>query len=125
MQRRLLVTQAYGSPRVIRQARFAVLTFLHHALERDEPWTVVVYTDEPGAFADLGPNVVTEPMHDARLTAWRGEIDFVHRVKLEILLDCLERHDGTLLYVDSDTWFAGDPWRLYERLGPSDAVMHE
>src|SRR5688572_16821437 len=125
MQRRLLVTQAYGSPRVIQQARFAVLTFLHYALASHEPWTVIVYTDTPEAFGDLGPGVVIEPIHDARVRAWRGAIDFVHRVKLEILLDCLERHDGTLLYVDSDTWFDGDPWRLYERIGPADAVMHE
>ena len=122
---RLLVLQAYGSPRILQEARFAVLTFLHFALHRREPWMVVVYTDRPAAFAGLGDAVVTEAMGPERLRAWRGSIDFVHRVKLEVLLDCLQRHAGTLLYVDSDTWFVQDPWLLFERIAPADAVMHE
>lgn len=122
---RLLVLQAYGTARIVQEARFAVLTYLHYAAKREDPWKVVIYTDKPEAFADLGARVVTEPMDAARLRAWRGRIDFVHRVKLEVLLDCLRRHAGALLYVDSDTWFDGDPWLLYERIGPADAVMHE
>ena len=122
---RLLVLQAYGSPRILQEARFAVLTFLHFAMARQDGWKVVVYTDHPDVFADLGAGVVTEPMGPGRVRAWRGDIDFVHRVKLEVLLDCLRRHAGTLLYIDSDTWFARDPWLLYDRIGPNDAVMHE
>ena len=125
MPPRLLALQAYGSARIVQEARFAVLTFLHFAMQWQHAWKVVVYTDQPEAFAGLGPAVVTEPMGTERQRAWRGEIDFVHRVKLEMLLDCLERHDGTLLYIDSDTWFARDPSPLYERVGPADAVMHE
>ena len=122
---RLLVLQAYGSARIIQEARFAILTFLHFALPRAGEWKVVVYTDQPQRFADLGDGVVTEPMNAERLAAWRGAIDFVHRVKLELLLDCLARHQGTLLYADSDTYFTADPWTLYARVGPGDAVMHE
>jgi hypothetical protein len=121
---RLLVLQAYGRPRILQEARFAILTFLHFALGRGG-WKVVVYTDEPGAFATLGRGVVTEPMDAARLARWRGDIDFVHRVKLEVLLDCAARHPGTLLYVDSDTYFMRDPWALYAQLGDGTALMHE
>lgn len=125
MTARLLVLQAYGNARIVQEARFAVLTYLHYAAKHEDPWNIVIYTDKPEAFADLGGSVVTEPMDAARLRAWRGGIDFVHRVKLEVLLDCLHRHAGTLLYVDSDTWFEEDPWLLYERIGRADAVMHE
>ena len=117
--------QAYGDTRILQEARFAVLTFLHFALPRPDPWKVIVYTDQPGAFADFGERVATEPIDAHRLRAWRGRIDFVHRVKLEVLLDCLQRHAGTLLYVDSDTWFERDPWLLYERITATGAVMHE
>lgn len=125
MTARLLVLQAYGNARIVQEARFAVLTYLHYAAKHEDPWNIVIYTDKPEAFADLGGSVVTEPMDAARLRAWRGGIDFVHRVKLEVLLDCLHRHAGTLLYVDSDTWFEEDPWLLYDRIGRGDAVMHE
>lgn len=122
---RLLVIQGYGHARILQEARFAVLTFLHFALQRSDPWKVVIYTDQPDAFGDLGPNIVTEAITPGILRVWRGSIDFVHRVKLEVLLHCLQRHGGTLLYVDSDTWFERDPWALYERIGRGDAVMHE
>ena len=121
---RLLVLQAYGRPRVLQEARFAILTFLHFALARDG-WRVIVYTDNPAAFAGLGAGVRTEPMDAARLARWRGEIDFVHRVKLEVLLDCAERHAGAMLYVDSDTYFMSDPWPLYAQLDARTALMHE
>ena len=117
--------QAYGSARILQEARFAVLTFLHFALRRQDQWKVIVYTDQPATFAGLGAHVITEPMGASRLRAWRGRIDFVHRVKLELLLDCLQRHPGTLLYIDSDTWFEDDPWLLYERINTTSAVMHE
>ena len=121
---RLLVLQAYGRPRIIQEARFAILTFLHFALGRDG-WKVVVYTDRPQDFADLGPNVTCEPMDEGRQRHWRGDIDFVHRVKLEVLVDCLTRHEGVLLYVDSDTYFTADPWPLYDAIEPRTALMHE
>ena len=69
---RLLVLQAYGSPRILQEARFAVLTFLHFAMARQDGWKVVVYTDHPDVFADLGAGVVTEPMGPGRVRAWRG-----------------------------------------------------
>lgn len=121
---RLLVLQAYGRPRIVQEARFAILTFLHFALGRDG-WKIVVYTDQPEAFADLGDRIVTEAMDAERLQRWRGEVDFVHRVKLEVLLDCAAKHPGTLLYVDSDTYFMRDPWTLFAQVGPRTALMHE
>lgn len=120
-----LVLQAYGRPRIVQEARFAILTFQRFALRRATPWPVVVYTDQPAAFTSLGPNVATEPMDAERLRRWRGTIDFVHRVKLEMLLDAFARHAGPLLYIDSDTYFTRDPAELFARIAPDAALMHE
>lgn len=120
-----LVLQAYGRPRIVQEARFAVLTFQHWALQSPGRYSIHVYTDAPDAFADLGPGVHTQPMDAARLTAWRGAIDFVHRVKLEVLADHMAQHGGRLLYCDSDVYFTDDPALLFERIVPGTALLHE
>ena len=118
-----LLIQAYGGERHIRQARFAALTFQHWALRAAEPPRVLIYTDRPALFAALGDNVRVMPVDDARLRAWRGAIDFVHRVKLEVLLDALAGGVGRLLYVDGDTYFRVDPATLFARIAPGRALM--
>jgi hypothetical protein len=120
-----LVLQAYGQPQLLRQARFCLLTFQHFALRGAERYRAVVYTDAPEFFSGLGPNVVTERVSAEVLRHWRGPIDFLHRIKLEMLADAFRRYDGTVLYVDSDTYFIADPALVFGRIAPGTAVMHE
>jgi hypothetical protein len=120
-----LVLQAYGGARMLRQARFCLLTFQHFACRRPDEYRAVVYSDSPEAFADLGRNVVTEQVSAETLRRWRGPIDFLHRIKLEMVADFFRKHEGTLLYVDSDTYFTADPAIVFGRITPGTAVMHE
>ena len=119
-----VVLQAYGRERIVQEARFAIASVQHWALHQPAPYRIVVYTDQPERFADLGPHLLTEPMDAARLAAWRGAVDFVHRVKLEVLLDCLARHPGTLFYLDSDTYCERDPFPLLAQVDGHTALMH-
>jgi len=120
-----LVLQAYGDPAVVQSGRFCVATFQHFARQAPGRYRVVVYTDAPDHFAGLGAGVAAEPLDPATLRRWRGPLDFVHRAKLELLLDAFAKYDGRLLYADSDTYFAADPTRLFDRLEPGAALMHE
>jgi hypothetical protein len=120
-----LVLQAYGGARMLRQARFCLLTFQHFACRRPDEYRAIVYSDSPEAFADLGRNVVTEQVSAETLRRWRGPIDFLHRIKLEMVADFFRKHEGTLLYVDSDTYFTADPAIVFGRITPGTAVMHE
>jgi hypothetical protein len=120
-----LVLQAYGDPAVVRSARFCVATFQHFALRTPGRYRVVVYTDTPGPFSDLGTNVAVEPLDTPTLRRWRGAVDFVHRVKLELLLDFFAKSAAKALYVDSDTYFLADPARVFDRIDPRTAFMHE
>ena len=122
---RNLVLQAYGSERILREARFCIATAQHFLSASDSPCRVLVYTDAPGTFAGSGRNVVIEPLSAETLARWRGSIDFVHRVKLEMLLHALSNYDGQILYVDSDTYFMADPARLFELVREESAVLHE
>lgn len=122
---RTLVLQAYGSERILREARFCIATAQHYLLASNASYRILVYTDSPASFAGSGAGVVIEPLSAATLARWRGAIDFVHRVKLEMLLHALSACEGPILYVDSDTYFLADPAALFALLGDESAVLHE
>lgn len=120
-----LVLQAHGDARFLQQARFCILTAQAHGRHAPGGPRVLVYTDHPARFADLGPTVTAVPVTAEHMRRWRGDIDFVHRVKLEVVLDALARAGGRLLYVDSDTYFTVDPATLFARIAPGRTLMHE
>lgn len=118
-----LLLQAYGDARFLRQARFCILTAQAHGLNAPGGARVMVYSDQPAHFADLGPNVTAVQVTADALHRWRGEIDFVHRVKLEVVLHALASAGGRLLYVDGDTYFRVDPRTLFARIAPGRTLM--
>lgn len=119
-----LLLLAHGRDDVLTQARFCILTFQHFALREPHRYRVVVYTDSPDRFADLGSTVRTELLTPALLRQWRGRDDYVHRVKPEMFLDYAGKYGGRFAFVDSDTYFMHDPAELFSRIAPGRAVLH-
>ena len=118
-----LLLQAYGDARFLQQARFCILTAQARGLNAPGGPRVLVYTDSPASFADLGADVTPVPVTAEQMRRWRGDIDFVHRAKLEAVLHALASAVGPLLYVDSDTYFTVDPATLFERIAPGHTLM--
>jgi hypothetical protein len=118
-----LVYQAYGRPDIIRQSLFSILTFLRYGLKEK----VLVYTDHENIVRDFfaGQSTVeVVPVTMDQVALWRGKIDFVHRVKIEILLDATKRTKDSLFYLDGDTVFLKDPKDLMIQVTPGQSVMH-
>lgn len=118
-----LVYQAYGREDIIRQSLFSVLTFLRWKL----PHRVLVYTDQTAALVDFFagfPQVEIVGISPDQIKRWRGAIDFVHRVKIEVLLDAVERSKDSILYLDGDTVFLKNPEEMIGLVGPGQSVMH-
>ena len=118
-----LLYQAYGSPDILNEALFSILSYLRQSAGA----TVVVYTDNAAHFrAVLGEAagveyVVIEP---AQWRAWRGDIDFVHRVKIKVLEHAAAHYAGNLLYVDTDTVFTRPLAEIFTALGRGERFMH-
>ncbi|OGX92168.1 hypothetical protein [Hymenobacter coccineus] len=118
-----LLYQAYGNPDVLNEALFSILSYLRQPVGA----RVVVYTDNPAHFQRiLGEAAAVEyvPIAPAQWQAWRGEIDFVHRVKIEVLLHAAARYAGNLLYVDTDTVFVQPLAEVFGALGRGERFMH-
>ncbi|MGI4883654.1 MAG: hypothetical protein ACRYFR_01695 [Janthinobacterium lividum] len=118
-----LLYQAYGNPNVLNEALFSILSYLRQPVGA----RVVVYTDNPAHFQRvLGDAEAVEyvPIAPAQWQAWRGEIDFVHRVKIEVLRHAAARYAGNLLYVDTDTVFLQPLAEVFGALGRGERFMH-
>src|SRR5690606_36012654 len=55
---------------------------------------------------------------------FRGAIDFVHRVKVEVLMDAAKRFPGPLYYVDGDTIFQDDPSSVFANVSDGVSLLH-
>ncbi|MDO7884748.1 hypothetical protein [Hymenobacter cheonanensis] len=118
-----LLYQAYGSPDILNEALLSILSYLRQPAGA----TVLVYTDNPAHFrAVLGdaPGVAYVFIEPAQWRAWRGEIDFVHRVKIKVLQHAAAHYAGQLLYVDTDTIFTQSPAAIFAALAQGERFMH-
>jgi hypothetical protein len=94
---------SHGGQNYHDQTRYSVLTLLALLLEQSRNhFRIVVYTDQPGQLPahDLVRAVRVNPEQFAAL---RGPLDYVHRIKLGVLLRALGDLGAPLIYVDSDT----------------------
>jgi hypothetical protein len=98
-----------------------VLTLLALLLEQNRnDFRIVVYTDQPGQLPahDLVQAVRLNP---GQFAALRGPLDYVHRIKLGVLLRALGELGAPLIYVDSDTRWLRLPHEPFAALSGSDA----
>jgi hypothetical protein len=118
-----LVYQAYGSLDILNELIFSVASFSNQTNEL--PASIVVYTDQHEYLRKYLPHsIIYETLSPSKLKAWRGEIDFVHRAKIEMLIDFCQKYSGNVLYVDSDTTFIKSTDILFEAIRGNKLIMH-
>ena len=96
-----IVFQCYGNEGVFHECAYALLSLsrLYQAGVKCniEIW---IYTDNPGwfeAFKDCTLSLHFRAIDKATINEWRGSIDFVHRVKIEVLKDFCKDKKGNVL----------------------------
>jgi hypothetical protein len=102
MQKTILYL-SHGGQNYYDQTRYSVLTLLALLFEHNRnDVCIVVYTDRPDQLPahDLMRTVRVGPQDFA---AWRGPLNYVHRIKLGVLRRALGDLSPPLIYVDSDT----------------------
>jgi hypothetical protein len=118
-----IVYLSHGGRKYHDQTRYSVLTLLALLIERNRnDVRIAVYTDRPDALPahDL---IHTMAVDAGDLAAWRGPLDYVHRIKLGMLRRALGDLGTPLIYVDSDTRWLEIPDAAFAALaGRSTAV---
>ncbi len=127
-EKSFLVFQAYGAETVMNECVFALLSFCRHHQPKDwEKWEVWIYTDNPQffkQFSDCPLPVFYREINQETIRLWHGEIDFVHRVKIEVLRDFTSNHSGNILYLDTDVCFTQPINDIFNNIGKGDLYMH-
>ncbi len=112
---------AHSQERFRRQALFSVLSLLHYLKDSSLEHRIVVYTDDEAFFRPL--DIVTQPLSVERITEWKGEIDFVHRMKIELMLHAQRKFEGRMMFLDSDNYIFADPIPFLRAWPEGTAIM--
>lgn len=121
-----IVYQAYGREDIIQQVLFSIVSLKTRA-QNFASFKIEIYTDQAARlknfFVDV-PEVQIKEITALQIKSWRGDIDFVHRVKLMILQQATVALHEPLVYLDGDTYFAKDPTELFSQISPTRSLMH-
>lgn len=112
----------HGSDEFLNEAVFALLSYYaHHKPDENK---IVIYTDNIPYFKKRLPqNIEYVALDKETVKNWKGEINFVHRAKIELLKDFSSRFSGNVLYLDSDTYFRTNISVLFEQIQKGIPVM--
>ena len=113
----------HGSKDFLNEVAYAVLSYYQHHKAGEN--NIVVYTDNEAYFRTILPAEVRYVnVSPAQVKQWRGAIDFVHRVKIEVLNDALQRFPNEhILYLDSDVYFKQNISFLEEKIRQGTPLM--
>ncbi len=123
-----IVTQCYGNEGVFLECAFALLSlsrlYKPAELEHLEIW---IYTDKPEwfqAFKNCNLPLHYRQIDNDIIKKWRGIIDFVHRIKIEALLDFTKNRTGNILYADTDVMFTHRIDDVWTGIQEGNLYMH-
>jgi hypothetical protein len=119
-----LLYQAYGNMSIIQEAVYSILSF--YRLHPESDVKIIVYTDTIALFNELFADKQLEcvPVSAEQIKDWKGEISFVHRLKIKVIQDFFERYQGNVIYLDSDTCFTRNINTLWQSIAAGKLLMH-
>jgi hypothetical protein len=123
-----IVFQAYGSKAIFDECNFFLLRFAAATNNEERTnTTIVIYTTDKTKFVqwhDELPGIIFEPVTMEEINKWRGDIDFVHRVKIEIMIRFFSSYSGNLLYCDTDTYPVESLQTIFSNINNGAIYMH-
>lgn len=123
-----IVLQCYGDEGIFYECAYALLSLSrHYGCGSPANTQVWIYTDNPSWFSQFrnpGLDLHFCTINETHIKRWRGSIDFVHRVKIEVLKDLTRDVVGNVLYVDTDVVFMKPIDEMMQAIGEGKLYMH-
>ena len=122
----VILYHAYGAETLHQQVLFSILTLHYHIKAVYESIQIIIYTDKPNAFKELMPSIPIsiELITNDLINEYKGINNFVHRVKIKIIQDCMEKYKKNIFYLDSDTYFTECPRNLLNKIDITTSIMN-
>ncbi|ANE52449.1 hypothetical protein [Flavisolibacter tropicus] len=121
-----LVVQSFGRESEYKRAILTILSFYAYTSESIENTQVLLFSDKPDYFSTYlaGLPVKHVILTPEKIKNMRGNIDFLHRMKIALIDESFQFTDGNLLYADSDTFFINDPTPFVQQVNEDKSFMH-
>jgi hypothetical protein len=104
------------------QANFSILSFLKESQKIN---SITVITDRPMFYNRYKEKVDVIEVNEQMLSDWQGETRFFWRIKLKALELLAEKYvQGSIVYLDSDTFLYRSVDLLAEQIKMNTAFMH-
>ena len=123
----IFLTQSFGKESEYKRAILAVLSAFVHWNSGLDKIKVVLYTDNPGFFKNwlAGIEVDYVLLTPAKVKVMRGEIDFLHRMKIALIEETfISNPEANIFYFDSDTFFIENPVGIFNAVEENNSFMH-
>jgi len=121
-----VVYQAYGKKEILNECIYSL-----YSLDRfTGDFEIVIYTDSHDYISRLAPSrlkISYRTLSSELISEWQGELKFVHRLKIKMLmafLDELVDADANVLYLDTDTKFEKRIDSIFTRISQGEVFMH-
>lgn len=119
-----LIYFVYGGTDYNNEALYSLLSYYkYNAGARVQ---VVVYTDDAAFFKKHLPDtIIYVDLTPEQLVAWKGEVNFNHRIKIKVLQDACSRFIGNILYSDTDTFYTKNIQPLFDTINNGGILFHK
>lgn len=120
-----LLFQSYGSEVIAKELIYCLNSFWQQHPATDIK--ILIYTDNSSFFEKhlTQQAAIYRIVSDSEIKEWRGEKDFIHRVKVKVILDAFEKYQPEkLIYLDSDTFFNSSILEEIQKIDPKNTIMH-
>ena len=114
---------AHSQERYLRQTVFSILSYQQFLKTSNLEHRIIVFTDNPDFFKPLG--VITHLVSESQKVEWKGAINFIHRMKIMVMIEAKEKHEGKLLFIDSDNYAIHDPTDFLHAWNEDKVIMEK
>jgi len=125
--KKYIVFQAYNSIDIINECKLALLSLIKVDYQfAQKEIEIIIFTDQKEEF-NIFEEALTIHFHlldQEKVKEFRGDIDFVHRVKIKVLQEVARRYAGLFLYCDTDVLFQFTINELFDKINDSNFYMH-
>lgn len=110
-----IVYFAFGGKAYQNELLFSILSyFKFHKADENQ---IIIYSDDIHFFKNKLPQSVKyHNLSNDTVVHWKGQYNFVHRVKIKVIEDITSKYEGNFLYLDTDTYFTKNCCEIFENI---------
>ncbi len=118
-----LIYLAFGKDDYLKEALYSLLSFYNfHA--KEDTIKVLIYTDTSDYFKKVLPSdVVYHTIDDETISSWKGNLNYIYRLKTKVLQDVCKRYTGNFLFADTDTVFLKNSRSLFQQIEAAELLL--